>query len=539
MTAADDSYPTIDQDSLEFARSVYATISNQVNIIIEPYPWVANGTISETLIDPSNVSQWFNNWYDCLDTIANEFPDLWGIYIASNFVELERQTVQWLSLINEYRLNHTGRILYRTNWWVTATWDTGSGSTTAKYLAKLSNSLFGAVDVIAVSGYFELTDTDSPTYDECLAALQATTVFGRGQNVVAEVKALAAAWNKPYIFGELGVPARNDGALNPWNPDVSAVPNTTIQEVVLKAYINSFSDDPLFYGASLFVIAHPTSTPYTLETSAASYWTGLAAAPKSSTVDYEPTYSVTTERIYARLPEFYRVLDSQQGYALKTYISSIGDQLYTIEQLVARIEYIPEEDRADYIASLDEYNTYVRPFGVEDPTYGYAPLGETSDLLDGRTADDDWLLYIGQLIGADLRKIYDLALRRNAVTNNYLGFRAGSRQALIEAVQAVLTGDKFVRVYTHRDGAEGSVSSEGTEWDVLIITKPTETPTGIDIPAIIVDKGAKPAGVVLHHILYGAVWSDIETMFPTWGDIETLGSTWGNIEIGNADLLAS
>lgn len=252
----------------------------------------------------------------------------------------------------------------------------------------------------------------------------------------------------------------------------------------------------------------------------------------------EPIYSVTTERIYARLPEFYRVMDAQQDYALKTYLSAIGDELYAVEQLVARVEYIPEEDRPDFYASLDQYNTYVRPDGVEDPEYGFDPIAETSDMLDGRTADSGWLLYIGQLIGADLRTVYDLDKRRKAVTNNYLGFRAGSRQALIAAVQSVLTGDKFIRVYPHRDGDAGSVSSVGTEWDVLIITKPDETPSGTTVIDTILAEGAKPAGVVLHHITYVAIWSDIETMFPTWGDLETLGNTWENIESGNADLLA-
>ena len=50
-------------------------------------------------------------------------------------------------------------------------------------------------------------------------------------------------------------------------------------------------------------------------------------------------------------------------------------------------------------------------------------------------------------------------------------------------------------------------------------------------------KGAKPAGVVLHHLTYSATWEIIETAFPTWTLIETNGVTWANIESGNADLL--
>lgn len=251
----------------------------------------------------------------------------------------------------------------------------------------------------------------------------------------------------------------------------------------------------------------------------------------------EPIYTVTTERIYARLPEFYRTLDAQNQYAFKTYISSFGDVLHEIEQLVARIQYIPPEDQTDFNESLDALYTYTRPPGVETSKYGYAPVGSTSDLLDGRTADDEWLLYLGQLVGADLRHVHDMDARRDAVIRNILGFRAGSRQALEDATKNVLTGDKFVRIYPHRNGAGNSISSIGTQWDILIVTKPSETPPGSAVIDEILRKNAKPAGVVLHHIVYGAIWSDIQTMFPSWSTLETTGKTWVNIETGNADLL--
>ena len=58
----------------------------------------------------------------------------------------------------------------------------------------------------------------------------------------------------------------------------------------------------------------------------------------------EPTYSVTTERLHARLPEFYRTLDEQVGWHLKTYLSAMVDELNAINLLMARLEYVPPED---------------------------------------------------------------------------------------------------------------------------------------------------------------------------------------------------
>lgn len=250
----------------------------------------------------------------------------------------------------------------------------------------------------------------------------------------------------------------------------------------------------------------------------------------------EPIYGTTTERIYLRIPEFYRTLDSQNEWYLKKYISSIGDELNEVDTLLARIEFIPPEDRAEYYASLGPLSTYERPAGIEDPALGFEPIGLTSDLLDGRTANTEWLPYLGQLIGSDILSLPTEAERRDAVIYNYLGFRAGSRAALEDAAKRVLTGSKYVRVYPHRDGAGGSIFAEGTQWDILIITKTEETPSPEDIEDEILRKGAKPAGVVLHHIAYALTWEVLEASFPNWAALEAAGS-WNNIEFNNAELL--
>lgn len=250
----------------------------------------------------------------------------------------------------------------------------------------------------------------------------------------------------------------------------------------------------------------------------------------------EPTYSATTERLYARLPESYRNLDIQQNWELKKFISSIADQLGDIDALIQRIEYIPENERFAYYSALNQYNTYQRPPGIEDPAYGWSPMGETSDLIDGRTANLEWLDYIGMLTGAQVRPLETEDEKRDAIIRGYLGLTAGSRQAVEDAVKRVLTGTKYARVYPQRDGAGGNPLSPGTQWDVLIVTRASETPIGIDLAAEVTNKGAKPAGVILHHIPYNIVWLVIETSFDTWAKIEAT-LTWGNFETANADDL--
>ena len=250
----------------------------------------------------------------------------------------------------------------------------------------------------------------------------------------------------------------------------------------------------------------------------------------------EPIYTTTTERLYRRLPEVYRTLDEQNDWQFKKYLSSIADQLSEIETTIARIEYIPPEQLADYYPTLNQYNTYTRPAGVENTSLGYDPIGEVSDLFDARTADAAWLAYIGQLVGVQLTKIPLEADKRDALINNYLGFRAGSNMALSAAVASQLTGTKYNRIYAQRDGAAGSTTHVGTQWDILIITKTSETPSPSTLVDEIIRKGAKPAGVVLHHMVYTLIWSLLESSFNTWTKIEA-NLTWENLELGNADAM--
>lgn len=263
----------------------------------------------------------------------------------------------------------------------------------------------------------------------------------------------------------------------------------------------------------------------------------------------EPIYSTSTERLYRRIPEFYRVLDAKNDWHFKKYISAVGDQLDDIDLLVARLEYINPEDRANYSASLDEYNSYLRR---ESTTYyaglseyiTYAdlaaantdyysltqlpPISETSDLLDSRTADPEWLDYIAQLTGANISGLTNVQDRRIALQYNYLGFRAGSKESIENAVKNVLTGTKFVRIYPQRNGAGGSVTSVGTQWDILIVTRVQETPSQQEVIDEIVRKGAKPAGTVLYCISYSIDWNSISSLLPVWSNIEQAGS-WNNL----------
>lgn len=268
MVSARSSEVRVDEPSLAFAKEV-AKLGKAYRIIIEPYPWIANGAIPETALDPDDKAAWFVSYQRALSELGRQFPAAWGMYVASNLVKLEGETERWISLIQQQRRIYHGKLIYRTQWWATVPREP---DTLAAYQAKLGNPIFGVVDVIGIASYFELSDASAPTADEIKAALQSTTVFNRKQNVVAEVMALHEKWHKPIFLGELSCPAVEYGAETPWDPSASQTVNTEIQKNYLSAYLETFPrDTSMFLGFSLFPIAHPMATPYDLAPSAVEY----------------------------------------------------------------------------------------------------------------------------------------------------------------------------------------------------------------------------------------------------------------------------
>ena len=259
----------------------------------------------------------------------------------------------------------------------------------------------------------------------------------------------------------------------------------------------------------------------------------------------EPTYNTTTERLYKRLPEIYRILDATTNtyentanvdYPFKTFLSGIIDILGEIDTTVERLKYVTPENRNEYASASNIYNTYVRPAGLEDAALGYLPLNETSDLFDGRTADEEWLPWLGKLIGVKADPNEAESVKRDKVIFAYEGFKAGSKQSMGNAVKEVLSGSKFTRVFDHSTVVSGFLTPSASEWDVVIMTKTPETPAGFDLAATVIAKGAKPAGVVLYYLAYTLYWDALESALANWTAIEAT-LNWDTLETSGAEAI--
>lgn len=181
------------------------------------------------------------------------------------------------------------------------------------------------------------------------------------------------------------------------------------------------------------------------------------------------------------------------GYPMKRFLSSMGDQVGDVMTLIGRIDYAPPDDR-------DDPDTQTR-----------------SDLADADYADAAWLPWLAQLIGlGDIRGLSDAA-RRAAIKGATSGFRGGTKSAIARAVQPVLTGTQSVAVYDH---SIARPNDGGGEWDVLVVTRGSETPGGSQ-SVIDAAKPAKPVGVIIHHTVVDVTWATLMAQRPTW-------ASWNN-----------
>lgn len=205
-----------------------------------------------------------------------------------------------------------------------------------------------------------------------------------------------------------------------------------------------------------------------------------------------PAPGPVLDRLYDRLPEHYRTADEPLGYPLYRFLAGVCRELGQVEALIDRLD---------------------------------TEIGGTSDLTDPMTADLAWLPWLAQLVGVQLRADLTPAEMRDAVRYASSGWRAGTKTAVADAAKTELTGTRFARVYDHSITTPG----DGGVWDVLIVTRTSETPDVTRVLQAVTRRGAKPAGVVLHHRAYEASWDTVQATYPTWSAWEAAGS-WNKIQ---------
>lgn len=227
----------------------------KINIILEPYPWIENGSLGETKWNPNNINDFFYNWkHNVLKVLIDDVAVPYhvdALNIGTSFVNMESEEEYMCGMVDYVRKYYKGLVTYRTNFWVTAEW---KPELTIEYKKKLNNRIFSKLDFISIAAYFELTNNDSNTVNNLIGALQSTQINNRKQNVKQEIKNFYDKWNKPIFFGELGFPKTNKASIEPYNPNISDIINNQEQANCFEAYRRVFENEPWNLGFSIFAI---------------------------------------------------------------------------------------------------------------------------------------------------------------------------------------------------------------------------------------------------------------------------------------------
>lgn len=262
----------IDLTSKNNAIEIIKHLNNLwIVVILEPYPFINNWTLAETDWNPANINNFFWNWQEkVLKVLVNEIAipyNTYWIYIASNFVHME--SAEWYRSDRiDYIKNlwYKWNIIYRTNWWKTTpkwteVWDHSWDYLMTEYNAKLNNSIFWKVDIIAIAGYFELTSDTIlvPTVEEIKTNLLSSTIYWRWQNIYQEIKNFYDKWKKPVFFWELWFPSKQKAAFSPWSNLSANIDSNEAQANCFKWYIETFWKENWFKGYSVFLIWYDNS----------------------------------------------------------------------------------------------------------------------------------------------------------------------------------------------------------------------------------------------------------------------------------------
>jgi hypothetical protein len=247
---------SVDNESKKKAIQLIKKLKGKkINIILEAYPWIENGSVAETAWKPDNINDFFYNWkYNALKVLIDEVAVPYhvdALSVGTSFVNMEANEEYMCDLVDFVRVYYKGLVTYRTNFWVTAAW---KPELTKEYEKKINNNVFSKLDFISIASYFELTNDETNSVDNLVNSLHSTQIYDRKQNVVDEIKAFYDKWNKPIFFGELGFPRTEKASVQPYNPYLSDNWNNLEQANCFEAYRRVFENCSWNLGFSIFAI---------------------------------------------------------------------------------------------------------------------------------------------------------------------------------------------------------------------------------------------------------------------------------------------
>jgi hypothetical protein len=220
-------------ERVEGIRQYISKLRNsQIEIMLKPQLWIANGTYTGHLEMPSEV-QWrqfeegYREFIITFATLAAE--ERVPLFCIGTELELfVRERPQfWHSLIAEVKSIYPGKLTYAANW--------------DEYKRI---PFWESLDFIGVDAYFPISDSRTPTVSEARAGWQPWK---------QELKSISEKYNRPILFTEYGYRSAVYAGKEPWDSarDDRSV-SLEAQSQLLTALYEEFWEEPWMAGGFLW-----------------------------------------------------------------------------------------------------------------------------------------------------------------------------------------------------------------------------------------------------------------------------------------------
>jgi hypothetical protein len=183
------------------------------------------------LYNPPDPATFFSGYQTMIDHYASlaQQAGISMLYVGSEMIDADGYLGYWHQAIASARQHYSGPLSYEEDWREVGRFNFGD-----------------AVDVVAISAYFPLSDDPSPT----LAQLEAGWHSYQGVDAFAQVAGQAQRWGKPILFGEAGYQASSYAGRSPWYDTADPTNDPGLQGRAYQALLDTFVGQPWWNGVT-------------------------------------------------------------------------------------------------------------------------------------------------------------------------------------------------------------------------------------------------------------------------------------------------
>lgn len=218
--------------AIQYAHSLGLHVMLKFNVYPGDGQWSA-------YINPSDRDGWFNAYLNEITPFIKiaQSNGVEEICLGDELIDMatsganQTNTAHWNSLISSVRAMYPGRLTYDANWGGDSFGD-----------EKDHIDFWSSLDDISISAYFNLTG------DGSVASLMQSWASWDA----SDVQPLAAKWNKPIIFGEIGYMSIHDSYTHPWMWWESGTPDEAQQANDYQALFQYWDQRPYFAGVEIW-----------------------------------------------------------------------------------------------------------------------------------------------------------------------------------------------------------------------------------------------------------------------------------------------